>query len=170
MSDETKNEAVQESTPVEQTTAEPVTEPAAKEPAAEPIAESLVELQTESPAVTEEAPKPTKLINFTELKAGQTIRIHERIKDVNAKGEERERIQVFEGIILGLRGSRISRTMTVRKVSGGVGVEKIYPVNSPIIVKIELVKTARVRRAKLSFVTNTKSRFRRKLKETYVSK
>lgn len=111
--------------------------------------------------------KDERLVNFDELKPGQTVRLHERIIDISSKGEERERIQIFEGIILGLHGSGISRTLTIRKISGGIGVEKIYPVSSPVIAKIELVKTARVRRAKLSFLNNLKQRFKRKLKETY---
>lgn len=102
-----------------------------------------------------------------DLRPGQTVRVHERIVDISPKGEERQRIQVFEGIILGVRGSGLSRTFTIRKVSGGVGVEKIFPVHSPVIAKIELVKTARVRRAKLTFLTNLRRRFKRKLKETY---
>ncbi len=101
-----------------------------------------------------------------ELKPGQTVRVHERIIDMTPKGEERRGVQVFEGIILGLHGSGMSRTFTIRKMSGGVGVEKIYPTHSPVIEKIELVKTARVRRAKLSFLTNPRRRFKRKLKET----
>ena len=72
-----------------------------------------------------------------------------------------------EGIIIGLRGAGLSRTLTIRKISNGVGVEKIYPINSPVIVKIELVKTARVRRAKLTFLTNLRKRFKRKLQETH---
>lgn len=111
--------------------------------------------------------KDERLVNFDELRPGQTIRVHERIVDVSPKGEERQRIQVFEGIILGIRGAGISKSFTIRKVSGGIGVEKIFPINSPVIAKIELVKTARVRRAKLSFLNNLKRRFKRKLKETY---
>lgn len=108
-----------------------------------------------------------KLVGMNELQAGQTVRLHERIKDVSPKGEERERIQVFEGIILALGGKGISRTITVHKVSDGIGVEKIYPINSPVIAKIELVKTAKVRQAKLGFLKNLKLGFKRKLKETY---
>ncbi|MBT5808554.1 50S ribosomal protein L19 [Candidatus Uhrbacteria bacterium] len=96
-----------------------------------------------------------------------TVRLHERIKDISPKGEERERIQVFEGIILGLKGAGLSRTLTIRKVSKGFGVEKIYPINSPLVAKIELLKTAKVRRAKLGYLKNVKRRFKRKLKETY---
>lgn len=107
-------------------------------------------------------------LKLEELKPGQTVRLHERIIDISPKGEERERIQVFEGMILGLRGSGVSKTLTIRKMSGTVAVEKIYPLNSPVIAKIELVKTARVRRAKLSYLSQLKRRFKRKLKETYV--
>lgn len=112
-------------------------------------------------------PDNSKLVGMNELQAGQTVRLHERIKDVSPKGEERERIQVFEGIILALGGKGISRTVTVRKVSDGIGVEKIYPINSPVVAKIELVKTARVRQAKLGFIKNLKLGFKRSLKETY---
>ncbi len=97
--------------------------------------------------------------------AGMTVRVHEKIKDVSPKGEERERIQIFEGIILAIRGSGVSRTMTVRKVTEGFGVEKIYPMFSPVVNKVELVKTAHVRRAKLWFLSDKKYPFRRKLKE-----
>lgn len=111
---------------------------------------------------------PTVSTSVSEVRAGQTVRIHERIKDLTPKGEVRERIQIFEGIILGIKGSGISRTMTVRKISaGGFGVEKIYPLNSPVIAKVELVKTAHVRRAKLSFLQNEKRVFKRSLKERH---
>jgi len=108
-----------------------------------------------------------KLVGFNDLKAGQTVRLHERIKDVSPKGEERERIQVFEGMVLALGGSGISRTITLRKSSGGIGVEKIYPINSPVVAKVELVKSAKVRQAKLGYLKNLKKRFKRKLKEEY---
>ncbi len=102
-----------------------------------------------------------------DLKPGMTIRIHEKIEDITPKGEKRIRTQIFEGMILGIRGSGISRTMTVRKVSDGIGVEKIFPFSLPAITKIEVVKVAKVRRAKLSFLTDQKKRFRRKLKEVW---
>ncbi len=133
----------------------------------------MEEEQTQTPVSTE-AQVPEKpaaagnILALDQVRAGQTVRLHERIKDVSAKGEERERVQVFEGIVLGVRGSGISKTLTIRKVSDGIGVEKIYPLHSPLIAKIELVKTARVRRARLSFLNNLKTRFKRKLEETYV--
>jgi large subunit ribosomal protein L19 len=131
--------------------------------------ETTVPVETiETPAVSEKKAVASNVLTIDQLRAGQTVRLHERIKDVSAKGEERERIQVFEGIILGVRGAGVSKTLTIRKVSDGIGVEKIYPLHSPVIAKIELVKTARVRRAKLSFLNNLKTRFKRKLEETYV--
>mgnify|MGYP001602537667 FL=1 len=122
----------------------------------------------EAPAEPAKKVVASNVLTIDQLRAGQTVRLHERIKDVSAKGEVRERVQIFEGIILGVKGAGPSRTLTIRKVSDGIGVEKIYPVHSPLIAKIELVKTARVRRAKLSFLNNLKTRFKRKLEETYV--
>ncbi|OGL95437.1 50S ribosomal protein L19 [Candidatus Uhrbacteria bacterium RIFOXYB12_FULL_58_10] len=101
------------------------------------------------------------------MRPGMTVRVHERIEDVTPKGEKRVRVQIFEGLILGIRGSGPSKTMTIRKVSGGIGVEKIYPLASPVIAKVEIVKTAKVRRAKLSFITSKRSGWRRKLKEVW---
>lgn len=150
----------EETTPVEATADEVID--------ASPEASATEEIVVETP-VEEVAVEviPTKT---TEVRSGQTVRIHERIKDITPKGEVRERIQIFEGIVLGIKGAGLSRTLTIRKISsGGFGVEKIYPVNSPVVSKIELVKTAKVRRAKLSFLQNAKSGFKRKLKETYVN-
>lgn len=90
------------------------------------------------------------------------IRVHETIKDVNSKGEEKTRTQVFEGMVLGVKNAGIARTMTVRKDSGGVMVEKIFPISSPNIEKIEVVKEHKVRRAKLNYL---RTRFKRKMKE-----
>jgi len=100
-----------------------------------------------------------------DLKAGMTVRVHEKIKDLNAKGEERERVQIFEGLVLWVHGPGMSRTMTVRKMSGVWAVEKIYPIYSPVVSKLELVKQAKVRRAKLSYITAKRSGFKRALKE-----
>jgi len=129
---------------------------------------------TEPEVTTEEAPVEEVATEVIETKAldvraGQTIRVHERIKDFTPKGEPRERIQIFEGIVLGIKGAGVSRTFTIRKISsGGFAVEKIYPINSPVVAKIELVKTAHVRRAKLTFLQKSGKRlFKRKLKEVH---
>ncbi len=82
------------------------------------------------------------------LRAGDTVRVHQKIQD---KGKTR--IQIFEGIVLARKhGDEPGATFTVRKVSGGIGIEKIYPLYSPMIDKIEIVKRAKVRRAKLYYI------------------
>jgi len=110
-------------------------------------------------------PVETNQIKPIDVKPGMVVRVHEKIKDVNAKGEERERLQAFEGTVMSVRGAGVSRSMTVRKVTGGWGVEKIYPIHSPVIGKLELVKRFKVRRAKLSYLTNKRSKFKRPMKE-----
>lgn len=94
----------------------------------------------------------------TAIVPGMTVRIHQRITDVTPEGKERERIQIFDGIVLARHGgSGESATITVRKISEGIGVEKIFPLHLPTIEKIEVVKRARVRRARLYFLrTNPK--------------
>ena len=96
-----------------------------------------------------------------ELKPGMTVRVHQRIKEMTGE-KEKERVQVFEGIILAFnRGKKPSPTIVVRKISAGVGVEKIFPIGAPSIVKIEPVKQASVRRAKLYYLRD----YRKKLQE-----
>jgi large subunit ribosomal protein L19 len=82
------------------------------------------------------------------LKAGDTVKVHQKIVD---KGKTR--IQIFEGLVLARKhGDEAGATFTVRKVSSGIGVEKIYPLYSPLIEQIEIVKRAKVRRAKLYYI------------------
>ncbi|OGH91424.1 MAG: 50S ribosomal protein L19 [Candidatus Magasanikbacteria bacterium RIFOXYD2_FULL_39_9] len=95
---------------------------------------------------------------------GMLVRVHQKIKETNTKGEEKDRIQVFEGTIIATKhGQEAGGTFTVRKISNGVGVEKIFPVHSPNIDKVEVVKEYAVRRAKLHFLADTN--FKRKLEE-----
>ena len=102
-----------------------------------------------------------------ELKPGLTVRVHQKIKELNSKGEEKERIQYFEGVIIARKHNKeIGATITVRKVSDGIGVEKIFPLNLPTITKVEVKKKAEVRRAKLTFLK--KKGNKKKLKETLV--
>ena len=101
-----------------------------------------------------------------ELKPGMTIRVHQKIKELNSKGEEKERIQYFEGIIIARKhNNEIGSTITVRKTSEGIGVEKIFPLNLPTITKIEIKKQAFVRRAKLYFL---RGKYKKRLKEKVV--
>jgi large subunit ribosomal protein L19 len=99
------------------------------------------------------------------LQPGDTVRVHVRVKETAVKEEkgkaketERERVQVFEGLVIGLRGSGARATMTVRKVSFGEGVERIFPLHAKTIEKIEVVKQARVRRAKLYYLRERKGK------------
>lgn len=86
------------------------------------------------------------------LKAGFMVRVHQRIKDVSPDGKEKERVQVFEGQVIGTKGGKaINGTVTVRKVSSGVGVERIFPIHSPNIEKIEVVKATPARKAKILY-------------------
>jgi len=123
----------------------------------------IEEKEVKKPTETKEKKAPTKT---SEIKPGMTVRVHETIREKNAKGEEKTRIQIFEGIVLAKKHkSEIGATITVRKVSGGIGVEKIFPINSPLIVKIEPKKQAKVKRAKLGYLRS----YKKKLKETKLS-
>ncbi|HBA37041.1 TPA: 50S ribosomal protein L19 [Candidatus Falkowbacteria bacterium] len=101
-----------------------------------------------------------------ELKPGLTVRVHQKIKELNSKGEEKERIQYFEGIIIARKHNKeIGATITVRKTSEGIGVEKIFPLNLPTITKIEIKKQAKVKRAKLYYLRDG---YKKKLKEKVI--
>lgn len=116
-------------------------------------------------------PYAAKLVGMDDLKSGYTVKVHELIKDVNAKGEERERVQIFEGLVLAVRGAGSSKSFTIyKKTTDGFGVEKIYPISSPVVSKIEFVKAAQVRRAKLHFMADPKKPFNRQLKEIKITR
>src|ERR1700682_582255 len=83
------------------------------------------------------------------FRPGDTLRVHVKVREGN-----RERIQVFEGVVIKRRGSGLSETFTVRKISYGVGVERAFPLNTPKIDKIEVMRRGKVRRAKLYYLRN----------------
>ncbi len=92
--------------------------------------------------------------DLPDIRPGDTIKVHQKIKE-----KDKERIQVFEGLVLARKhGKGISATITVRKVISGVGVEKIFPIHSPSIDKIEVVKRSKVRRAKLYYLREAKGK------------
>ncbi len=94
-----------------------------------------------------EAVEQDQLVERPDIRSGDTIRVHVRVTE-----GEKERIQVFEGIVIGQHQRGAGSTVTVRKVSFGQGVERIFPLHSPMIDRIEVVRSARVRRAKLYFL------------------
>ncbi len=83
------------------------------------------------------------------FRAGDTLRVNVRVKE-----GEKERLQAFEGVCIGRKGSGVSATFTVRKISNGVGVERIFPLHSPMLAEIKVVRRGRVRRAKLFYLRN----------------
>ena len=82
-----------------------------------------------------------------DFRPGDTVRVSVRVRE-----GEKERLQAFEGVCIARRGGGISETFTVRKVSGGIGVERVFPLHSPLVAKIEVVRRGRVRRAKLYYL------------------
>lgn len=153
--------AVAPETPAE-TPAEPTTEAAPEAAEAEAIAEPAAEAVAEPAAPAAPVTDPTD-----DIVPGMTVRVHQKIREFNSKGEEKERIQIFEGIVLARQhGTEAGATITVRKISDGVGVEKIFPTHSPNVVKIEPIKQATVHRAKLYFLRTWK----KKLKEVVLKK
>lgn len=85
--------------------------------------------------------------DLPELKIGDTVKVHAKIKEGT-----RERIQIFEGTIIAMKHSGVNKSVTVRRISYGVGVEKTFPVNSPNIAMFEIVRRGKVRRAKLYYL------------------
>ncbi len=107
-------------------------------------------------AFTQEQLKET----VPQFKVGDTVRVHNRIKEGN-----RERIQLFEGTVIAKRGGGISETFTVRRVAYGVGVEKTFPLHSPFVEKVEVTRKGKVRRAKLYYLRDRVGKYA-KVKES----
>lgn len=91
---------------------------------------------------------PQLKTDLPEFKAGDTVKVHVRVIE-----GEKERIQVFQGTVIGRGGSGVNETFTVRKVSAGIGVERIFPLHSPRIAKIETLRRGKVRQAKLYYLS-----------------
>jgi len=87
------------------------------------------------------------------FRPGDNVKVHVRIKE-----GDRERIQVLEGLVIARRGGGISETYTVRKISSGVGVERTFPVHTPMVAKIEVLRHGKVRRAKLHYIRTLSAR------------
>ena len=94
--------------------------------------------------------------DLPEIKPGHVVKVHQKITETKVTGkkkETKERIQIFEGLVIGVKGgTNITATITVRKISGGIGVERVFPLNSPSIAKIEISKITKARRAKLNYM------------------
>ena len=91
--------------------------------------------------------------DLPDFRAGDTVKVHVKVMEGN-----RSRIQIFQGVVIRIHGSGIGRTFTVRKVSFGVGVERTFPLNSPIFEQIEIVTRGDVRRAKLYYLRNLRGK------------
>ena len=91
--------------------------------------------------------------DIPEFEPGDTVNVHVRVIE-----GQKERIQQFQGVVIAVRGSGASRSFTVRKISNGIGVERVFPIHSPKLAKIERVRRGRVRRAKLYYLRNLRGK------------
>lgn len=167
MADEEKNTTEEQDSKITEASEEAEVKEAPTETGSEDEAQTDTKSEEPKPeteeAVTEKAVEEevTEVEDVQQLNPGMVVKVHQKIKEVNTKGEERERIQVFEGTIIAMKGQdKTSATITVRKVSKGFGVERIFPVRSPNIAKIEVVKEFRVRRSKLYYLRDFKKRLK----------
>ncbi len=91
--------------------------------------------------------------DIPDFKGGDTVRVHVRLKE-----GEKERIQIFEGLVIARKHGGISETFTVRKMSSGIGVERVFPLHSPNVAKIEVTRLGKVRRAKLYYIRSRRGK------------
>ena len=97
--------------------------------------------------------KEQQKTDVTKFKVGDGVRVHTRVRE-----GDKERIQIFSGIVIGRKGTGLNQTFTVRRISYGEGVERVFPVHSPRIAKVEVEKQGRARRAKLNYLRNRKGK------------
>ncbi len=103
------------------------------------------------------------LETLAQIRPGMTIKVHQKIKEKTPKGEIKERIQIFEGVVLARKhGSEAGSTITVRKISEGIGVEKIFPLHSPMVAKIDIVRIGQAHRSKLYFLRDPNKKLKEK--------
>jgi large subunit ribosomal protein L19 len=110
-------------------------------------------------ALLEKVVQQNRRTDIPEFRIGDTIRVHVKIKE-----GDKERLQAFEGVVIARRGSGLGESITVRKISFSHGVERIFPLNAPVIDHIDVVRTGRVRRAKLYYIRGLRGKAAR-LKE-----
>jgi len=91
--------------------------------------------------------------DLPDFKPGDTVKVYVRVRE-----GDKERLQMFEGAVIGRKGAGIHETFTVRKISYGIGVERVFPVHSPMIARMEIVTKGRVRRAKLNYLRDLKGK------------
>lgn len=103
--------------------------------------------------VIEAIEKEQMRVDIPAFRPGDTIKVHARIKE-----GEKERIQVFQGVVIRKRGDKMGATFTVRKVSYGIGVERIFPLHAPFIDKVEILTRGRVRRGRLYYLRNLRGK------------
>ena len=109
-----------------------------------------------------EVEQPYLRKDIPEFAPGDTVKVHVRVRE-----EGKERIQVFQGVVIRRRGGGTRETFTVRKVSFGIGVERIFPLHSPVISKIEVVRRGKVRRARLYYLRERKGKAARIKEKRY---
>jgi len=91
--------------------------------------------------------------DMPDFRAGDTVKVHVKVSE-----GDKQRIQLFQGVVIGRRGDGTRESFTVRKMSGGIGVERVFPLNSPVIDKVEIVRHGRVRRAKLYYLRSLRGK------------